>query len=341
MSKSRTVELTRLCWRILSQERQLLLIPLLSFVTLGAVIATGAGFYAWDGAFHRVHIDRHQLNLVGVVTGAVKGVSVVDLLALGALYLLATVAIVVINAVLFGAAYERIQGRPASLRVGFAMVIRNASAVVEWALFSVTVGVLIEAMRSGRNPILKLVGLVLGITWNFTTFFVVPILVVQGLSPREAVRESSRLLRATFGDQLRRGIGFGLLAVPLLVLAMVVGFLYAKQGPGVVTIAAASVALPAIVGGMLLISAMEVVFTTATYSFAIAGDSGDDFPDDFVREAYLTKSTRSWFMDERFTPKPGAKTSLAGGSWADYPTAEPPSGKPAAWFLQDRYRYRQ
>ena len=41
-----------------------------------------------------------------------------------------------------------------------------------------------------------------GVAWALITFLVVPILVIEGVGPMEAIRRSGGLLRQTWGEQI-------------------------------------------------------------------------------------------------------------------------------------------
>ena len=82
----------------------------------------------------------------------------------------------------------------------------------------------------------------LGMAWTAVSFLVVPVMVVEGKSPLASLRESTKLLRQTWGEQLVSNFSFGLVFFVLAIPAFLVG------GLGVVLLSGGST-----VGGVVCI----------------------------------------------------------------------------------------
>src|SRR5204863_8631612 len=82
------------------------------------------------------------------------------------------------------------------------------------------VGVILRNIAR-RGFIGRIVASVFGLAWNVATFLAVPVLVVEGVGPIEAVTRSSQLLKKTWGEQLAGNIGIGVVFTLAFVAALV------------------------------------------------------------------------------------------------------------------------
>ncbi|MET0931970.1 MAG: DUF6159 family protein [Aeromicrobium sp.] len=94
--------------------------------------------------------------------------------------------------------------------------------ILAWAVVSATVGAVLRAARERLGSFGNNLSLLGGLGWSVATFVVVPVLVVEGVGPIDAIKRSTQVLRDTWGTSLRtaaRGgiIAFALFTVPLLV----------------------------------------------------------------------------------------------------------------------------
>ena len=67
---------------------------------------------------------------------------------------------------------------------------------------SATVGMVLRAISDRGGIVGAIVASLIGVVWNVVTFLVVPILVIEGVGPVEAIKRSGGLLRKTWGEQL-------------------------------------------------------------------------------------------------------------------------------------------
>lgn len=136
-----------------------------------------------------------------------------------------------------------------------------------------TVGVLLRGLQTFANDKLGFVGQVLqGIAaaaWSVTTYFVVPVVVAEGLGPVSAVKRSSSILRRTWGESLIGSAGLG--AVMFLFVLPVFG-LVALLATGIGGSTGVAVIGVVIVVYMLIVTvvytALSAVFRGAVYNYA-------------------------------------------------------------------------
>ena len=149
--------------------------------------------------------------------------------------------------------------------------------IVIWGLISGTVGLIImalESMRDSKNPGMALLGglisLIIQLAWWITTFFVVPMIVLDKISIGESMSKSPELFGQTWGEDVVSTTGTGIInfLVCLLIVVIglplggllgdVLGFLLIFVGIGV---------------SVLFFSACEAVNRASLYYFAKTGES--------------------------------------------------------------------
>lgn len=107
--------------------------------------------------------------------------------------------------------------------------------------------------------------------WTIVSFLVVPILVVENKGPIAALKDSTALLKKTWGEQLASNFSFGmiflLLAVPAVGL-IVLGIFLKSAAALIVCIGLAVIYLIVLA---LVQSALQAIFQTALYLYARDG----------------------------------------------------------------------
>jgi hypothetical protein len=160
-------------------------------------------------------------------------------------------------------------------------------------MIAATVGMILRWISEEGGIVGKIVSGILDFAWNIVTFLVVPILVVEGIGPVEAIKRSGALLKKTWGEQLIGGFSIGLVFGLLsLLIVFVVGIplilIGAALGP--VGVAIAIFALVIILIGMGMVSsALNGIYAVAVYNYAVVGESGGMFDDQIVQGAFRQK----------------------------------------------------
>lgn len=275
---SRTIELMKTSWRVLMQDRELMLFPILSGVTviLTALLFAAAGYSL--GTFDRV---AEASGAGGEVAFTAADV------ALGVALAFAVTAVTVFfNAALIAAALERLGGGDPTVGSGLRAAAGNLPAVLGWAAITATVGLVLQAARGqardGAGAILMRVAIaIVGGVWAYMTFFVVPVMVAERLGPVAAIKRSSALFRQTWGQQAASSFGFGLIYVGAVLVTAAVAVPLMMVYPLLGIIAGGAVF--AVTFGA--VAAMEGIFKAALFRFA-SGQHAAGFEDATLRSAY-------------------------------------------------------
>ena len=183
------------------------------------------------------------------------------------------------NAAIIASAHERLTaGTNPSFSYGIKQAMKCLPQIVIWGLISGTVGLIIRALESirldSKNPGMAIVGgiisLIIRVSWWITTFFVVPMIVLDKISIGESMSKSPELFGQTWGEDVVSTTGTGIInflvcllivviGLPLgVLLGEVLGFLLVLVGIGV---------------SVLFFSACEAVNRASLYYFAKTGES--------------------------------------------------------------------
>ena len=287
-SISRSWKLYKLCWGVLIHDKELLLFPAFSFVSLLLIAGTIFG----SGMFQRV-------------SESIFAVRLMDLVLILILYFVNYFIIIYFNAAIIGAARIRLNGGDPTLSDGFNAATRNLIHIISWAFISAIVNVIFYALekavrgesnkRSGVSAIvLGMLASVARIGWSIITYLVIPIMVVEGVGPVEAIKRSAQMIKNTWGEQLISRVGFDLIAMiiglPIVVLMIVIG----KGVPG--TLGTSMVVAIGVLGLgslTLITSAMKGIYAAALYEYANSGSVPELFDREMITDSWQTSSSGS------------------------------------------------
>ncbi|HEY9476746.1 MAG TPA: DUF6159 family protein [Mycobacteriales bacterium] len=197
------------------------------------------------------------------------------------------------NAALVHAADRALRGEDFTVRDSLRAASQRIPAILPWTLVSASVSVVLRALEERLGIIGRIVGALVGLAWALVTYLVLPLLVLEGLGVRDAVRRSTKLFKRTWGESVAGNVGIGLATFMLALLALPVPFLVAVLGlvvGGMVAVIAlvASVVLVLVwwVGLGVVAGALSGIFQTALYRYAADGwiapaFAGSDLPHAF------------------------------------------------------------
>lgn len=277
---ARSWALVKLCWRVLQQDKELVVFPIVS--TIGVLIVTVSfvvpGFFTW---FWQDVSDN------GV------GVSFWVLVVL--FYLVEYLVIVFFNAALVSAAIIRLTGGDPTLGDGLRGAWSHIGAILGYAAIAATVGLALQMLRERAGFAGAIIAALGGMAWTIITFLVIPVLVVEGVGPITAIKRSAGLLKKTWGEQIigSAGIGlvFGLISLAVAVIGIGLGVLVMSAGIAVLGIAVIAVAVIAIIVISLLGATLRGIYSAALYEYAVGGETGA-FDHETLAGAFQPKPSR-------------------------------------------------
>ncbi len=275
----RSWQLVKASFAVLRSDKELLVFPILSGVgMLFAVAAFGVPMFL-AGFFDRL------------ATGQADVDGPVSILVLFLFYVVTYTITFFANAAVVGAALMRLEGRDPTVADGMRIAREHLWAILGYAVIAATVGMVLRLLSKRGKALAQLVAAALGgLAWSLATFLVVPVLVVEGVGPVEAIKRSTALLKRTWGEQIVGRFGIGIVFGPLFAVVIVVGVLVlvgvASTGsvPAIALVIAAVILVLLALG--LVSSTVSGIYTAAVYRYATTGDASGFFPPDLIKGAF-------------------------------------------------------
>jgi Family of unknown function (DUF6159) len=278
--------------RIIRSDVRLLILPAVSIVSL--IITTGVfllGVWKVHPFINFGHETQAFLQTEQTQgPGSLSFTPASAVLAFFGLWVITAVGMY-FNAALIFAANERIEGRRPSVGAALRAVWRHAGPIGLWALFSCTISVAVRQASSRLGFIGRIVVSMVGVAWSLATFFVLPILIIEGASVNDAFAKSKALIRKTWGEQLIGGIAGSVVFMPAFFLLAVTsgGLMYLNIWVGLTFF---------LVGLLALISvdqAVSVVYSLVLYRFTQTGMAPAGFDQSAIEGAFVKKPKKSRF----------------------------------------------
>jgi hypothetical protein len=267
--------------QVLRLDKELLLFPLISGISCLLVLASFAVPAFLSGA-----LDAAQENQENVTQNAVAWV------VLFLFYFVNYFVITFFNSALVGCAVIRLKGGDPVVGDGFRAAFARLPQIAGWALVSATVGILLKMIESRSERVGQIIVSLLGMAWSITTFFVVPVLVIEGLGPIDSVKRSVTVIRKTWGEALvaNYGIGFLVMLLSLLGILPIVGGI-ALAGSGSTAIGGVLIGLGVLIliTVALISSALNSIILAALYIYAAEDKMPEGFDSNLVRGAFANK----------------------------------------------------
>jgi hypothetical protein len=273
-----TLELIRASWRVLQEDRRLIFFPIMSGAAVLIFAALALGVFYSIGTIGRLS-DNQTFSAGDAVLAFV-------------VYLAVAFIVIYFNAALIACAYERLKGGSPSLSYGLRASQARMGSIFVWALISATVGVILDAVRQSDNGVARIAGMIASALWAFATFLVLPVLVVEGVSPFSALQRSTALFIQTWGKQAVANFGFSLGYLAVILVAAVPVVIGAAISTEAAIVLGVLISLPVAAVGFAALQAMDGIFKAALYQFA-SGESGQSyFSRTALSHAYVEKGSR-------------------------------------------------
>ena len=263
----RSFRLVGQSYRILMQDKELMVLPLISGSIMAAVVATLALGFGLDTA----KVERHGWNLY-----LPSLLIYVVIYAIGIFFQAAVVA----------GATERMRGGDPTVGSALAAAGRRAGPILMWAIVAATAGMVIRMIHDRIGFVGKIVVSLLGAAWTLATFFVVPVLVFEDRSVRESFGRSVGLFKQTWGETVVGGTSLGAAATcAWLTLVAVAGLVAWLVGwIALVVFGVGAILL------MIFFSALEGVYVASLYRYATDGRPPAGFDKSLLDHAFVQKA---------------------------------------------------
>jgi hypothetical protein len=261
---------------VLKENRQLILFPILSGISMVLVI----------GSFVTV-----VLASSGWSTQVIEDQSrVVNYLILFLYYLVNYTVIVFFNTALVHCTHLYFNGEEVTIRKGLQFSLSRIGAILSWAVFAATIGTILRLLQDSFGRIGKIITGLIGIVWSIATFFVVPVIAYENLGPLAAFKRSSSLVKEKWGEGLGATFSFGILQLLgfllLAIPAFLIGYIIHPIAGIVLFILGAFTIL-------VIMNAAKVIFISAVYH-NINGDPVKHYNQQLADNLFVEKGPNSF-----------------------------------------------
>ncbi|MDE0894058.1 MAG: DUF6159 family protein [Acidimicrobiales bacterium] len=272
---SNTIALAKVSWKVLRKDRELLLLPVLSFLASILVLTL-----LWLPTLSA--IDTSGLADEGGDPGAV-------LIVVGVISAMAmSIISVFFNGALVAGAHERLSGGDPTVRSALGRALSRLSGLLPWAIITGTVGLILQAVRERAGWMGRFVVNMVGMAWQTATFLVVPAIVIDDHGAVSGLKASAALLKRTWGENIAARVGFGLLGLVAVIPAVIVLFATGALG-GAALVVGILLAVPYLALVVVVLTALNAVFQTALYLYATTGSVPAGFDDSNLQASFSTR----------------------------------------------------
>ena len=264
---SRGFRLLGASWNVLRTDKELLVLPVISFLAIAVATAGifGLSWLGWGGEVPERFPEGPM-----------------DYVAIGLFYFVAYFIGIFFNAAVVGAAMIRLQGGDPTVRDGLRLAASKTGKIAGWAAISATIGLILRALEERLGFLGDLIVGLIGVVWGAITFFVVPVLLYEEAGAVEGIKRSASIFRRRWGEQFTGNVSIGLaMFLIALPLAAVVALLFAMSALLGIVVGVLAFGLLAAVG-----SALSGVFNAALYRYATTGEAGGAFTEDDLASSF-------------------------------------------------------
>lgn len=281
--------------RMLASDRVLIVFPLLSgffWCLIAANFAAPAVKASW---WHHLVIARYR--------GSGLQMEPREFGMILLFYLLTHFCVAFFNVALVACVRQRFAGQCPTVLYGLNYAAANLGLILQWTLLSATVGSVLRVLDgSGRGG--RMVSSIVGFAWTSVCAFAIPVLVYEQLPPFAAVRRAIHVLKHTWGEAIIANVGVAIAIGLLYWLAPVIVLMGTYCAMGIAgsnlllfeRLVACSVLLAAAYLALLSIvrSALDGIFITACYEYAVTGRVPGDFAPIHITDAWGSPARPIW-----------------------------------------------
>jgi hypothetical protein len=269
----RSWELVKASWRILMQDKKLLVFPIISgIVTLIVVLS---------------------FILPLILTGGVMGRATSGpgwFLYLFLFYVVSYFVVIFFNTGLITCVSARLQGRDATVGEGISNAVRHIVPILAWAVIAATVGIILRTIQNRSGTLGRIALAIAGGVWSLVTIFVIPVLVLEDKGVVDAIKESVALFRKTWGESVAGSLSIGLVFGAIAAVGLLFVFAAFFTGNMAVMILAIALFLVLVAVVSVVSSAMQGIFVTALYTYAKTGNVPVAFDRGLIEGAFVPKA---------------------------------------------------
>jgi hypothetical protein len=211
-----------------------------------------------------------------------------------------TAVMVFCNVALIHCALRCHAGQEPSVRAGLAAAAGRLPQILGWALVAVTIGTVLNVLENILKDYLGFIGEwiggLFGLAWSVVTYFVLPVLAIEGVGPITAIRRSSAIVKSRWGESLAGEVRFGLLGILFFLQAAALFFvglaiMLAYGGTALAGLGPLLMVLGVAYGlaTIVVLQALSTIFQAGVYVYASTGVVPPSLDRDLIEGAFRRK----------------------------------------------------
>lgn len=209
-------------------------------------------------------------------------------------YLISSFIVIFFNTGLISCAQTALQGGDPDFRDGLRVAAQNTGKIFFWALISATVGMLLRMIRERGGIIGSIIAGIIDVAWNLITFFVIPVMIFQGQSVIDSIKQSAGIFKRTWGENVAARFSMGLIFFVLgLVGVIPLALAFFSQSSVVIGIVGVIVFIYWLGLGVLSAS-LNGILSTAIYDYAVTGQVPSVYSQQSMANLFAPKKTRGF-----------------------------------------------
>ena len=260
-------------FKVLKANRQLMLFPILSGVSLTLIMASfllsALGIAGWD--FNNLDIAHDNKALqYGIIF---------------LYYIINYFVVVFFNMALIHCTTLYFRGEEVTVAKGIAFSHSRIGTIFAWAMFAGSVGATLKIIQENVGALGRILTGLVGIVWAIATFFVVPVIAYENLGPIEALKRSTQLMKEKWGERLGAGFSFGLVQLVGFIGVAIVAALVAV---GIHPIAGIAIGVLGLLLLATVVRAARTIFVSQVYH-SVTGDPVEQYNEQFISQLFIPK----------------------------------------------------
>ena len=282
---ARSWEFTKLSYSIVWNHKNLLIFPILTTIAAALVVASFV-LPLWGTG------TLEQWEKVIEQSGVVGPNNIIMWITLFLFYFCNYFVIVFFNSALMACGMQVISGEPPKIGYGLSMASKRLPQIVGWALLSALIGILLRALES-HDRVGGIVAAIFGTAWSALTFFVVPVIVMEGEGPFTAIKRSFSTLKETWGTAVVCNFSLGIINLLITLPAILIGVVIMHYGVYSRSLLVLSICIG--ITGFLIVmsvaftSTADAMFKAILYHYATGKMIPEGIDTNSLDEAFLSK----------------------------------------------------
>lgn len=252
---SSTMSLMSGSWKVVKESREILALQAISFAS-SLIVAM---------VFILPIIDGGSSSYSPPEQGAEMGEQIAYYLKVYLVLLCNYFVVIFFNVAIIHCAIKRLKGNTSSVSDGISAAIGHLPAILGWTLISATVGLILRIIEDKSETLGQIVAGFIGLAWNMSVFFVIPIMVVRKKGPLESVSDSAKLIRDTWAEQLLSNISYGLVYFVFSLIGIALLLTGYLSEPGAMRTFLFASGILYMIALAVVFSALESIFKSALY----------------------------------------------------------------------------